>query len=160
MAKEVQNSREAHHRFINNCKYMGISPLGTDAYLTIYASEKTARDQEEMIKMIQADGVGLELRQACRDRRLAWNCFPVEEMRQQLHDWLELSLNRSVQSSLLILSRAFSISGKVRPEDDVPSYTLGIISSLTVRGCGYCWGLQPSAIGRFSFEKGEESWST
>jgi hypothetical protein len=29
----------------------------------------------------------------------------VEEMRQQLRDWLDLSLNHSVPSSLLILSR-------------------------------------------------------
>ncbi|MED6211235.1 hypothetical protein PIB30_119026 [Stylosanthes scabra] len=40
-------------------------------------------------------------------------------MRQQLRDWLDLSLNHSVPSSLLILSRAFSISGKVRPEEAV-----------------------------------------
>jgi len=39
-------------------------------------------------------------------------------MRQQLHDWLDLSLNHSLPSSLLILSRAFSVSGK-KPEEVV-----------------------------------------
>ncbi|KAI9198976.1 hypothetical protein LWI28_025360 [Acer negundo] len=37
----------------------------------------------------------------------------------KLRDWLDLSLNHSVPSSLLILSRAFSVSGKVRPEEAV-----------------------------------------
>ncbi|CAK9187327.1 unnamed protein product, partial [Ilex paraguariensis] len=36
-----------------------------------------------------------------------------------LRDWVDLSLNHSVPSSLLILSRAFSVSGKVRPEEAV-----------------------------------------
>ncbi|RVW74745.1 hypothetical protein CK203_047925 [Vitis vinifera] len=36
-----------------------------------------------------------------------------------LRDWLDLSLNHSVPSSLLILSRAFTVSGKVRPEEAV-----------------------------------------
>ncbi|KAI5428351.1 hypothetical protein KIW84_033373 [Lathyrus oleraceus] len=40
-------------------------------------------------------------------------------MRQQLNDWLDLSLDHSLPSSLLILSRAFSISGKVKPEEAV-----------------------------------------
>ncbi|GFZ11274.1 LETM1-like protein [Actinidia rufa] len=38
---------------------------------------------------------------------------------QCLHDWLDLSLNRSVPSSLLILSRAFTVPGKVKPEEAV-----------------------------------------
>ncbi|KAF3656899.1 hypothetical protein FXO37_15244 [Capsicum annuum] len=37
----------------------------------------------------------------------------------QLRDWLELSLNHSVPSSLLILSRAFTVSGKVKPEEAI-----------------------------------------
>lgn len=37
----------------------------------------------------------------------------------QLRDWLDLSLNHSVPSSLLILSRAFTVSGKIKPEEAV-----------------------------------------
>ncbi|KAJ8450551.1 hypothetical protein Cgig2_020188 [Carnegiea gigantea] len=73
-------------------------------------------------KMIQAEGVEslteAELRQACRDRGML-GLLSVEEMRQQLHDWLDLSLNHSVPSSLLILSRAFTVSGKIKPEEAV-----------------------------------------
>ncbi|PNY13285.1 LETM1 and EF-hand domain-containing protein, partial [Trifolium pratense] len=73
-------------------------------------------------KLIQEEGFEslseAELRQACRDRGLLGLCS-VEEMRQQLNDWLDLSLNHSLPSSFLILSRAFYISGKVKPEEVV-----------------------------------------
>ncbi|KAK6231991.1 hypothetical protein SCA6_002064 [Theobroma cacao] len=108
-------------RLVNMCKYMGISPYGTDAYLR-YMLRKRLQEIKNDDKMIQAEGVEslseAELRQACRDRGLL-GLLSVEEMRQQLRDWLDLSLNHSVPSSLLILSRAFSVSGKVRPEEAV-----------------------------------------
>ncbi|KAL9270602.1 Mitochondrial proton/calcium exchanger protein-like protein [Drosera capensis] len=108
-------------RLVNMCKYMGITPYGTDAYLR-FMLRKRLREIKEDDKMIKAEGVESlseqELRQACRDRGLL-GLLSVEEMRQQLRDWLDLSLNRSLPSSLLILSRAFNISGKVRPEEAV-----------------------------------------
>ncbi|KAL8241278.1 hypothetical protein R6Q59_014633 [Mikania micrantha] len=108
-------------RLVNMCKYMGISPYGTDAYLR-YMLRKRLQEIKQDDKMIQAEGVETlseeELRQACRDRGLL-GLLSVDEMRQQIRDWLDLSLNHSVPSSLLILSRAFSVSGKVRPEEAV-----------------------------------------
>ncbi|KAJ4830254.1 hypothetical protein Tsubulata_021217 [Turnera subulata] len=106
-------------RLVSMCKYMGVSPFGTDAYLR-FMLRKRLQEIKNDDKMIQAEGVEslseAELRQACRDRGLL-GLLSVEEMRQQLRDWLDLSLNHSVPSSLLILSRSFSVSGKVRPED-------------------------------------------
>uniref|UniRef100_A0A5B7AYH9 Mitochondrial proton/calcium exchanger protein n=1 Tax=Davidia involucrata TaxID=16924 RepID=A0A5B7AYH9_DAVIN len=108
-------------RLVNMCKYMGISPYGTDAYLR-YMLRKRLQWIKNDDKMIQAEDVESlseqELRQACRDRGLL-GLLSVDEMRQQLRDWLDLSLNHSVPSSLLILSRAFSVSGKVKPEEAV-----------------------------------------
>ncbi|KAK7394631.1 hypothetical protein VNO78_15164 [Psophocarpus tetragonolobus] len=108
-------------RLVNMCKYMGISPYGTDAYLR-YMLRKRLQEIKNDDKMIQVEGLEslseAELRQACRDRGLL-GLLSEEEMRQQLRDWLDLSLNHSVPSSLLILSRAFSVSGKVRPEEAV-----------------------------------------
>ncbi|XP_077215378.1 uncharacterized protein LOC143849951 [Tasmannia lanceolata] len=108
-------------RLVNMCKYMGISPYGTDAYLRYMLRKKLAGIKNDD-KMIQAEGVKslseAELRQACRDRGHL-GLLSVEEMRQQLRDWLDLSLNHSVPSSLLILSRAFTVSGKVKPEEAV-----------------------------------------
>lgn len=108
-------------RLVNMCKYMGIRPFGTDAYLRFMLRDKLRKIKEDD-KMIQAEGVESlseeELRQACRDRGLL-GLLSVEEMRQQLRDWLDLSLNHSVPSSLLIISRAFNVSGKIKPEEAV-----------------------------------------
>ncbi|XWS65242.1 hypothetical protein CRYUN_Cryun05aG0075800 [Craigia yunnanensis] len=116
MAKEIQNSRsgdvkktaEDLDEFMNKKKIMVV--LGT---------MKMIKNDDKMIQAEDVESLSkTELHQACRDRGLL-GLLSVEEMRQQLHDWLDLSLNYSVPSSLLILSRAFSVSGKVRPEEAV-----------------------------------------
>ncbi|XP_022733535.1 LETM1 domain-containing protein LETM2, mitochondrial-like isoform X3 [Durio zibethinus] len=108
-------------RLVNMCKYMGIRPFGTDAYLR-YMLRKRLQWIKNDDKLIQAEGVEslseAELREDCRERGML-GVLSVEEMRQQLRDWLDLSLNHSVPSSLLILSRAFTVSGKLKPEDAV-----------------------------------------
>ncbi|KAM7278209.1 hypothetical protein ACFE04_005343 [Oxalis oulophora] len=108
-------------RLVSMCKYMGISPYGTDAYLRYMLRKRLQRIKEDD-KLIQAEGVEslteAELREDCRERGML-GLLSVEEMRQQLRDWLDLSLNHSVPSSLLILSRAFTVSGKLKPEEAV-----------------------------------------
>ncbi|XP_059655515.1 uncharacterized protein LOC132302619 [Cornus florida] len=108
-------------RLVNMCKYMGISPFGTDAYLR-YMLRKRLRWIKNDDKLIQAEGVEslseAELREDCRERGML-GLRSVEEMRLQLRDWLDLSLNHSVPSSLMILSRAFTVAGKLRPEEAV-----------------------------------------
>ncbi|KAI3493595.1 hypothetical protein L1887_40797 [Cichorium endivia] len=109
-------------RLVNMCKYMGIQPYGTDAYLR-YMLRKRLRWIKSDDKMIEAEGgvdslTDDELREDCRERGML-GLLTVEEMRQQLRDWLDLSLNHSVPSSLLILSRSFTVSGKLRPEEVV-----------------------------------------
>ncbi|KAF0901130.1 hypothetical protein E2562_038039 [Oryza meyeriana var. granulata] len=108
-------------RLVNMCKYMGIRPFGTDHYLR-FMLRKKLQDIKNDDKMIQAEGVESlseeELRQACRERGHL-GLLSIEEMRQQLRDWLDLSLNHAVPSSLLILSRAFTVSGKMKPEEAV-----------------------------------------
>lgn len=103
------------------CKYMGIPLFGTDNYLRFMLRRKLQEIKEDD-KLIQAEGVESlseeELRQACRERGHL-GLLSKEEMQQQLRDWLDLSLNRAVPSSLLILSRAFTVSGKVKPEEAV-----------------------------------------
>ncbi|KAL6223693.1 hypothetical protein ACLB2K_002552 [Fragaria x ananassa] len=108
-------------RLVNMCKYMGISPYGTDAYLRYMLRKRLSRIKADD-KLIQAEGVEslseAELCEECKERGML-GLRSVEEMRQQLHDWLDLSLNHSMPSSLLILSRAFYVSGKLKPEEAV-----------------------------------------
>lgn len=108
-------------RLVSMCKYMGISPFGTDAYLRFMLRKRLEWIKNDD-KMIQEEGVESlseeELRESCRERGML-GLRSVEEMHQQLRDWLDLSLNHSVPSSLLILSRAFIVSGRLKPEEAV-----------------------------------------
>ncbi|MCO5611276.1 hypothetical protein L7F22_065528 [Adiantum nelumboides] len=108
-------------RLISMCKYMGIKPYGTDAYLCYMLRSKLAGIKNDD-RLIQTEGIELlseaELQAACRARGIL-NVYTVEEMRQQLKNWLDLSLNHSVPSSLLLLSRSFNVSGKMKPEEAV-----------------------------------------
>lgn len=111
-------------RLLSMCKYMGIDTKlfkfsFSDAYLRYMLRKRLQRIKADD-RLIRAEGVEslseAELREDCRERGMLGN-LSVEEMRQQLRDWLDLSLNHSLPSSLLILSRAFILSGKLKLED-------------------------------------------
>lgn len=125
-------------RLVSMCKYMNIKPYGTDAYLRHMLRSKLSWIKNDD-RMIQAEGVETlseaELRAACRERGML-GLLSVEEMRQQLKDWLDLSLNHSVPSSLLLLSRAFLVSGKVKPEEAVQA-TLSSLPDEVVESVGF-----------------------
>ncbi|KAI7997704.1 Mitochondrial proton/calcium exchanger protein [Camellia lanceoleosa] len=70
----------------------------------------------------------------------------------QLRDWVDLSLNYSVPSSLLILSRAFTVSGKVKPEEAVQA-TLSSLADEVVDTVGVTALTLPSATFQLPVKK-------
>lgn len=105
-------------QLVSLCRFVGISPFGTDAFLKtrlrshlIEIKSDDQEIQEEGIENLTED----ELRQACRARgmRAPFGEGAVKFMRQQLEEWLDWSLNRSLPSSLLLLSRAFMVTSPV-----------------------------------------------
>eukprot|EP00271_Cylindrocystis_brebissonii_P009140 TRINITY_DN23818_c0_g1_i1.p1 TRINITY_DN23818_c0_g1~~TRINITY_DN23818_c0_g1_i1.p1 ORF type:complete len:846 (+),score=171.33 TRINITY_DN23818_c0_g1_i1:88-2625(+) len=124
-------------RLVSMCKYMGLQVFGTDAYLRYNLRTKLDAIKEDDL-MIRNEGVEslteAELRTACRERGMM-GLVGVEEMRQQLRDWLDLSLNQAVPSSLLILSRSFLVGSKLKPEE-VVSATLQSLPDAVVEQVG------------------------
>uniref|UniRef100_A0A453CBD9 Mitochondrial proton/calcium exchanger protein n=1 Tax=Aegilops tauschii subsp. strangulata TaxID=200361 RepID=A0A453CBD9_AEGTS len=134
MAKEVQTSRsgdikqtaEDLDKFLDKVRKGGHVPNEEIlSFAKLFNDELTLDNINSIMnddKMIEAEGVESlsdeELRHACRERGHL-DLLSTEEMRHQLKDWLDLSLNQSVPSSLLILSRAFTVSGKMKPEEAV-----------------------------------------
>ncbi|KAG0553544.1 hypothetical protein KC19_12G019100 [Ceratodon purpureus] len=108
-------------RLVSMCKYMNIQPYGTDAYLRYSLRNKLLAIKKDD-REIQQEGVDSlsesELRAACRERGML-GIQSVNNMRSQLQDWLDLSLTHNVPSSLLILSRAFLVAGKIQSFDAV-----------------------------------------
>lgn len=94
-------------------KYMGLSPFGGDGILRFQLRSKL-RQLSADDRMIHWEGVGSlsqdELISACRDRGMRYIGLPKDLLKQQLNEWIELSLNKSVPALLLLLSRAFTIT--------------------------------------------------
>lgn len=71
--------------------------------------------------MIQKEGVDLltlsELQQACKSRGMRAYGLTEKRLKQQLNQWLDLSLNEKVPPSLLLLSRAFSFTENIPTSD-------------------------------------------
>jgi hypothetical protein len=71
-------------------------------------------------KLILKEGVDSltvwELQQACKARGMKAFGVSEDRMRQNLSEWLELSLNEKVPTSLLLLSRALYIPDDLSPE--------------------------------------------
>ncbi len=95
------------------CKFVNIPAYGTDTFLR-YQLRAALKNIKADDRLIASEGVNTltydELRAACRSRGMRWDGESTTSMRAQLEDWLELSLAAALPSSLLILSRAFTIT--------------------------------------------------
>ncbi|KAL3144484.1 hypothetical protein ABBQ32_004224 [Trebouxia sp. C0010 RCD-2024] len=102
-------------QLVNLCRFVGIPPFGTDAFLASRLRAHLARIKSDD-RVIKEEGLDNltddELRSACRARgmRTPYGEGAVAFMRKQLQEWLDLSLNRALPSSLLLLSRAFTMT--------------------------------------------------
>mmetsp|Transcript_18273 Transcript_18273/g.39333 ORF Transcript_18273/g.39333 Transcript_18273/m.39333 type:complete len:828 (+) Transcript_18273:252-2735(+) len=106
-------------QLVSMCQFVGISPFGTDAFLVSRLRahlQKVKSDDYEIEKEGLENLTEEELRAACRARgiRALYGEGAVPIMRRHLQDWLDLSLHRGLPSSLLLLSRAFTITAQVK----------------------------------------------
>ncbi|KAL5214086.1 hypothetical protein ABZP36_003238 [Zizania latifolia] len=108
----LDNMNRLIARLVNMCKYMRIQPFGTDHYLTFMLRKKLQQYAHQLLPHVDA------VFRSCRER-CHLGLLSTDEMQKQLRDWLGLSLNHSVPSSLLILSRAFTVSGRMKPEEAI-----------------------------------------
>lgn len=102
-------------QLVSMCQLLNIPPFGTDGFLkNRLRSNLDAIKQDDL--MIKAEGLDSltddELRTACKARGLkaAYGEGAASYMRKQMQNWLELSLNHGLPSSLLLLSRAFTLT--------------------------------------------------
>lgn len=97
-------------QLINLCKYMGLPPYGNDNLLRFQLRHKT-RVLKEDDQRILWEGIDsltkMELREACRERGMRSTGLSKEAYRESLQQWLDLSVQKKVPISLLIMSRTF-----------------------------------------------------
>jgi LETM1 and EF-hand domain-containing protein 1 len=122
-------------QLVGLCRFVGISPFGTDAFLKtrlrahlLEIKQDDFEIQEEGIEMLTEE----ELRQACRARgmRTPFGEGAEKFMRQQLEEWLDWSLNRSLPSSLLLLSRISTFTVSASGSKTKPSASQMDVSSI------------------------------
>ncbi len=105
-------------QLVGMSRYMGLNPYGTDNMLRFALRNKIRgiKADDQMIMWEGIDSLNIdELRKACAERGMRATGLTEAGYRRQLRQWLDLSHNKAVPTSLLILSRAFTItSSQVR----------------------------------------------
>ncbi|XP_077275797.1 leucine zipper and EF-hand containing transmembrane protein 1 [Temnothorax americanus] len=94
------------------CRVLDVQTLGTTNFLR-FLLRMRLRSLTADDKLIEKEGVDTltrtELQQACRARAMRAYGLPENRLREQLSQWLDLSLIKKVPPSLLLLSRALMI---------------------------------------------------
>lgn len=110
---EVTLDNISRAQLVALAKYMGLNPYGTDALLRFQLRNKirTIKNDDKHILWEGIENLSRdELKAACEERGMRATGLSREDYRKQLEQWLELSVNKNVPASLLILSRAFTIT--------------------------------------------------
>ncbi|KAL7570035.1 hypothetical protein ACA910_017075 [Epithemia clementina (nom. ined.)] len=97
-------------QLINMCKYMGIPPYGTDAFLRFQLRHRirVLKEDDQRILWEGIDSLTkMELREACQERGMRSTGLSKDAYKDALQQWLDLSVSKNVPISLLIMSRTF-----------------------------------------------------
>lgn len=97
-------------QLINMCKYMGIPPYGNDNLLRFQLRHRIRllKDDDQRILWEGIESLTkMELREACRERGMRSIGLSKIAYRNALQQWLDLSVQKNVPISLLIMSRTF-----------------------------------------------------
>jgi LETM1-like protein len=104
-------------QLINMCRYMNIPPYGGDSFLRFQLRHKI-RTLVEDDQRILWEGISsltkMELREACQERGMRSTGLSKDAYREALQQWLDLSVNKNVPISLLIMSRIFFLSDELK----------------------------------------------
>mmetsp|Transcript_22604 Transcript_22604/g.33054 ORF Transcript_22604/g.33054 Transcript_22604/m.33054 type:complete len:821 (+) Transcript_22604:110-2572(+) len=110
-------------QLVTMCQFMGLAPYGTDAFLRFQLRTKITSIKEDD-KRILWEGVesltSQELRDACQERGMRATGLNTFGYRKQIREWLDLSMQKQIPISLLIMSRAFVLK---TTEANIAKYT-------------------------------------
>lgn len=91
---------------------MGLAPYGADAFLRFQLRTKLRAIKEDDRRILWEGLDSLttyEVREACQERGMSAYGLSDFEYKRQLREWLDLSIQKSIPISLLIMSRAFTL---------------------------------------------------
>mmetsp|Transcript_406 Transcript_406/g.569 ORF Transcript_406/g.569 Transcript_406/m.569 type:complete len:914 (-) Transcript_406:43-2784(-) len=107
-------------QLMNMCRYMNIPPYGSDNFLRFQLRHKI-RSLVEDDQRILWEGIPsltkMELREACQERGMRSTGLSKDAYKRALREWLDLSVNKNVPISLLIMSRSFFLREEMKTND-------------------------------------------
>ncbi|KAL0132612.1 hypothetical protein PUN28_000400 [Cardiocondyla obscurior] len=116
------------------CRVLDVQTLGTTNFLR-FLLRMRLRSLTADDKLIEKEGVDTltraELQQACRARGMRAYGLPESRLREQISQWLDLSLAKKVPPSLLLLSRALMIP-ETMPVSDKLKATISALPDTVV----------------------------
>jgi LETM1 and EF-hand domain-containing protein 1 len=116
------------------CRVLEIQPIGTNNFLRFHLRMKLrslAADDKVILKEGIESLTPAELQQACRARGMRAYGMPENALRMQLAQWLDLSLEKKVPPSLLLLSRALLLPDRI-PTSDQLKATISVLPDTVV----------------------------
>lgn len=110
---ELTLDNVARPQLVSMCTYMGLQSYGSDSLLRFLLRNKIRKLKEDDRRILW-EGVDslntLELREACAERGMRSLGLTHFQLKHQLSEWLELSTHKNIPISLLIMSRALTLS--------------------------------------------------
>ncbi|KDO30755.1 hypothetical protein SPRG_04656 [Saprolegnia parasitica CBS 223.65] len=116
---EVTLDNISRPQLVGMCRYMGVNPYGNDNFLRFQLRMKIRalkKDDQEIIWEGLDSLNKEELQIACMERGMRATGLTKGGYVKQMRQWLDLSINKNVPASLLILSRAMNITSVDSPE--------------------------------------------
>lgn len=118
---EITIDGAARPQLVAMCKYMGLSTYGNDPLLRFKLRSRLNTIKKDDMQIMWEGGVNSltddEVIKACQDRGIRTidqankQYINKKHLRDQLTGWLDLSQQKEIPSSLLIMSRAFFYDG-------------------------------------------------
>ena len=122
-------------QLVSMCQYMGLPPFGADAFLRFQLRTKLRRIKEDDRRILW-EGIDsltvLELREACNERGMRTIGLSEYGYKRQLQEWLDLSIQKNLPISLLIMSRAFMLTSNYAQPEEILKSSISSLDSDTV----------------------------
>jgi hypothetical protein len=125
-------------QLVNFCRYMSIPPYGSDNVLRFQLRHRMRMLLEDDQRILW-EGIDsltkMELREACQERGMRSTGLSKEAYKRALQQWLDLSVNRNVPISLLIMSRTFflqeEVTSQASPVDEETKSVAGLADAIS-----------------------------
>ena len=121
------------------CRVLDVQTLGTTNFLR-FLLRMRLRSLAADDKLIEKEGIDSltrsELQQACRARAMRAYGLPESKLKEQMSQWLDLSLVKKVPPSLLLLSRALMVPESIPMSDKLKATISALPETVVARTQG------------------------